>query len=65
MGNHKPLLWPFPYYMILAQGLLKDGGSVSAPCLIMSNDGSTLIGKNIHDTDPTVSSIRVDDSMMR
>ena len=41
--------------MILALGFPKGGGSVSAPYLTASNDGSTLIGKNIHDTDPAVS----------
>ena len=51
--------------MILALGFPKGGGSVSAPYLIMSNYGSKLIGKNIHDTDPTVSAQMGDDVMTR
>ena len=45
--------------MILATGFSKGGGSVFAAYFIMSNNGSTLIGKNMHDTDPTISSMRV------
>ena len=41
--------------MILALGFPKGGGSVSAPYLTMSNDGSMLIGKNIHDANLTIS----------
>ena len=40
----------------LSEGL---GGRVPAPCLIVSNDGSTLIGKNTRDTDPTASPMGV------
>ena len=40
--------------MILALGFPKGGGRVSAPCLIVSNDGLMLIGRNTYDTDPNV-----------
>ena len=41
-------------------------GRVSAPHLTVSNNELTLIGKNIHDTDPTVSAqIGVLDVTMR
>ena len=40
--------------MILALGFPKGGGRVSAPRLIVTDYGSVLIGKNIHDTDPTI-----------
>ena len=46
--------------MILALGFPKGGGGVPAPHLIVSNDGLTLIGRNIHDTDPTVSARKGD-----
>ena len=45
--------------MILALGFHKGWGRVSAPHLIVSNDGSMLIGRNTHDTDPTARLIGV------
>ena len=45
--------------MILALGFSKGGGKVLAPHLIVNNDGSRLIGKYSHDTDPTISPMRV------
>ena len=47
--------------MILALGFPKGGGRVPALRLIVSNNGSTLIGVNTHDTDPTVSSMEGND----
>ena len=49
--------------MILALGFPKGGGRVLAPHLIVSNHGSTLIGVNSHDTDPTASSMEGDNDM--
>ena len=51
-------------HIILALGFPKGGGRVSAPHLTVSNDGLTLIGKNIHDTDPTVSAHKGDYEML-
>jgi len=50
--------------MILALGFPKGGGSVLAPHLIVSNNGLTLIGRNIHDTDPTASALKGDYEML-
>ena len=49
--------------MILALGFPKGGDRVLAPCLIVSNHGSMLIGVNTHDTDPTTRSMEGDDTM--
>ena len=35
------------------------GGSVWAPHLIVNNNGSTIIGKSINDTDPTIALLGV------
>ena len=50
--------------MMLALGFPKGGGRVPAPRLIVSNHGSTLIGVNTHDTDPTASSMEGDNGTM-
>ena len=52
--NHLKHRWNEIVNMILAVGFPKDVGRVLAPFLIVSNDVLTLIGRNTHDTDPTV-----------
>ena len=61
--THKTFSRPCPRHMILALGFPKGGGRVPAPHLIVSNHGSTLIGVNTHDTDPTVSTMEGNDAM--
>ena len=62
-SSSQQLSRPCPCHMILALGFLKGRGRVPAPRLIVSNNGSTLIGVNTHDTDPTVSTMEGNDAM--
>ena len=63
MGSHKTSLLTMPISYDPSPSFPKGGGRVPAPNLIVSNHGSTLIGVNTHDTDPTVSSIEGNDAM--